>query len=155
LVYQGDCLFWAGVVGDGLGKGLIAVTYFDCGVTLGRQVEPGLEPGFSEGYPEQEPPELGGCVDMEFAGGEAAEEGEEDGLHHIFAIDSAHEFPREVLLGDTGQAFRVQVEEGVGRLRVAVAQALHEGRYQVRFGHDDTSTVMDAAQPIIGTDDTV
>ena len=68
-----------------------------------RGVMAALGAGFQKRDLDEQAPELRRAVDPEFTLGAAAEEGAEDRLHDVVAVEPAGELCAQVLLGDPGQ----------------------------------------------------
>ena len=95
---------------------------------------PPLRPGLQDGDPHQQLPQLGRRVDPELAGLGPAEEGAEDRLDDVLAVDPGGDPAGEVLLGDAHQPPGVPGEHFVGGGRVAAAEpVVPVARWGVRF----------------------
>src|SRR5262249_54562178 len=72
----------------------------------------------------------------ELAPGAAAEEGAEDRLHHVLAVEPGGQFVAQLLLGQPGQALGVPRTDFLRRLGVAAPQTSYQLRSEVRGVHE-------------------
>jgi len=136
LVHQDDRVFRARLTVDGGQEPiLVGLVLFQTHVTRSGRMTPALHPGFQDGDLDQQLPQLGAAVDLEFSACRTQEEGAEGRLDHVLGLHASREPATEMLLRQPAQAIRVVGKQLARSIPVTVAMAFHKFGDRSGFGH--------------------